>query len=421
MEETKFKIIYNTPFFRSECFETEKFATQNIILSTYKLIDEKAPYTTLCGRLIARGTEKFDATYKLIRYLYSLKGAQIKTNTVKIGEHQVLLIAMKVLSPDILGENLFDKGTSLLEEIFLSPLLENGKFRTTYFNEEKSNLLNEIKNLINDRPQYALQRFIKIMCQNERFGISNLGEEEEVIKISNDELSDYYFDEILNMKRFLHFIGKFDSRDLENTSNTFKDISKPMEDKVNIREIIPKHKSKLVIEKEKIQQTWLFMGYRHNISSNEPLYGALLLFNAIFGKFSTSRLFVNLREKLGLCYYIDSSIPANKNIMIVSSGIIWKNYKRVIDETEKNRIKIATEDINTFELESARKLLLSRLDTISDDPLSLASSRIEFLLVDPSIDTTKLRSWIEKANQDSVKKVASNLWLDTVYVLKGEL
>ncbi len=114
---------------------------------------------------------------------------------------------MKVLSPDILGENLFDKGASLLEEIFLSHLLENGKFRITYFNEEKSNLLNEIRDLINDRPQYALQRFIKIMCRNERFGMSNLGEEEEVIKISNDELSNYYFDEILNMKRFLHFVG----------------------------------------------------------------------------------------------------------------------------------------------------------------------------------------------------------------------
>ncbi len=116
----------------------------------------------------------------------------------------------------------------------------------------------------------------------------------------------------------------------------FKDVLKPVEEKVNIREIIPKHKPELVIEKEKIQQTWLFMGYRHNISSNEPLYGALLLFNAIFGKFSTSRLFVNLREKLGLCYYIDSSMPANKNIIIVSSGIMWRNYKRVMRDREKS-------------------------------------------------------------------------------------
>lgn len=420
MEDNNFKTITVSPFFRSESLDTDKFSTQNIILSTYNLIDKKAPYTTLCGRLIARGTENFDVTYKLIRYLYSLKGARLKTNTIKIGDYQILLLVIKYINSDILGEDLSHKAISLFNDIYFSPLIKNSEFKKEYFEEEKNNLLNDIRDLINDRFQYALQRFIKIMFRNERFGISNLGEEKEVINISNKELTDYYFNEMLNRNRFLHFVGNFSLKDIENVSNIFKEIKKPLGDQILIDESIKKHKPELIVEEEKIQQTWLFMGYRHNIPNNTPLYGSLLLFNAIFGRFSTSRLFVNLREKSGLCYYISSSIPANKKIMIVSSGIIWKNNKRVIEETEKNRINIAEKGINDNEIESAKKLLISKLDSISDDPLMLASSRIEYLLSDPSINILKLKNWINETNCEGVKKVANELWLDTIYILKGE-
>jgi len=420
MNTNEFKTLYDTPSLRSESFETEKFTTQNIILSTYKLIDEKASLGTLCSRLIGRATKKFDSTYKLTRYLYSLNGALFKANTIKLGDYQVFLLAIKILNQELAEENLFNKAIELLKEIFLSPLLVNGKFKEDYFNEEKNNLLSEIRDLINDRSRYAIEKFIKIMCKNEKFGLSNLGSEEEVNKISNSELSYYYSDEILRENRFLHFIGEFKKEDMERVVDIFKVTSKPKEDKEECIEIITKHKPEVVVEEEQIQQTWLFMGYRHNIQSNSPLYGALLLFNAIFGKFSTSRLFVSLREKMGLCYYIRSSLPANKNILIVSSALMWKNYKNIVENTEKIRLNI-TKEIRDSEFDTAKKLVVSGLNSIGDDPLNLISLRIEFLLKDPSMNLGKLKKWVEETKKAYVKKVANELWLDTIYALKGEM
>jgi len=355
----------------------------------------------------------------LTRYLYSLNGAILKANTIKLGDYQVFLIALKILNEGFSNQNLFEKSLNLLEEIFLSPLLDNGKFKENYFIEEKNNLLSEIKTLINDRPRYALERFIKIMCKNERFGISNLGTEEEVERITNSELTHFYFESILRENRFLHFVGEFNDDNIDKAVNAFK-LNKSDADIENCSEIIIKHKPEVVIEKEKIQQTWLFLGYRYNIPSNNPLYGALLLFNAIFGKFSTSRLFAELREKMGLCYYISSSIPANKNILIVSSAIIWKNYKKIVETTEKIRLYIS-KDIGDNELNIAKKLTISGLNSIEDDSLSLISSRIEFLLRDPLINLSKIKEWVEDTNIEDVKRVASELWLDTIYALRGEL
>jgi predicted Zn-dependent peptidase len=419
MISNDFRTLYNEPSFVSEIYETDKFTTQNIVLSAYRLIDEKAPLATLAGRIIQRGTKNFDSPYKLTRYLYSLNGAILKANTVKLGDYQVFLIALKILNEGFFGQNLFEKSLSLLEEIFLSPLLDNGNFKENYFLEEKNNLLSEIRTLINDRPRYALERFIKIMCKNERFGISNLGTEEEVERITNSELTHFYFESILRENRFLHFVGEFNDDNIDKAVNTFK-LNKNNVEIENNNETIVKHKPEVVIEKEKIQQTWLFLGYRHNIASNSPLYGALLLFNAIFGKFSTSRLFAELREKMGLCYYVSSSIPANKNILIVSSAIMWKNYKKVVETTEKIRLNISR-DISENELNIAKKLTLSSLKSIEDDSLTLISSRIEFLLRDPLMNLSKLKKWIEDVNKEDVKRVASELWLDTIYALRGEM
>lgn len=419
MISNEFKTLYNEPSFVSEICETDKFTTQNIVLSTYGLIDEKAPLATLAGRIIQRGTKNFDSTYKLTRYLYSLNGAILKVNTVKLGDYQVFLIALKILNEGFSGQNLFEKSLSLLEEIFLSPIIQNRNFKENYFLEEKNNLLSEIRTLINDRPRYALERFIKIMCKNERFGISNLGTEEEVMKISNNEVSRFYFESILRDNRFLHLVGEFNRDNVNKAVNTFKLNKNDTEIESN-NEIILKHKPEVVIEKEKIQQTWLFLGYRHNIASNSPMYGALLLFNAIFGKFSTSRLFLVLREKMGLCYYVSSSIPANKNILIVSSAIMWKNYKKMVETTEKIRLNIS-KDIGDNELDIAKKLTLSSLRSIEDDSLTLISSRIEFLLRDPLMNLSTLKKWIEDTNKEDIKRVASELWLDTIYALRGEM
>ncbi|MFR0794981.1 MAG: insulinase family protein [Oscillospiraceae bacterium] len=53
----------------------------------------------------------------------------------------------------------------------------------------------------------------------------------------------------------------------------------------------------------------------------EPDIPALFVFNALYGGCVTSKLFLNVREKLSLCYYVGSRLSTHKGLLTVTSGI----------------------------------------------------------------------------------------------------
>ena len=61
-------------------------------------------------------------------------------------------------------------------------------------------------------------------------------------------------------------------------------------------------------------------------------YAAALMGNTLFGGSSNSKLFLNVREKLSLCYYASSAYHRQKRLITVSSGIEFQNYQKAYDE-----------------------------------------------------------------------------------------
>jgi predicted Zn-dependent peptidase len=61
-----------------------------------------------------------------------------------------------------------------------------------------------------------------------------------------------------------------------------------------------------------VNQGKLAVGFRLGRSMLSPNYAALMVFNAVFGGSVTSKLFLNVREKLSLCYYASSIIEKHK-------------------------------------------------------------------------------------------------------------
>ena len=59
-------------------------------------------------------------------------------------------------------------------------------------------------------------------------------------------------------------------------------------------------------------------------------YFALQVFNGIFGGFSHSKLFINVREKASLAYYAASRVESHKGLLMVMSGIDAKNYDQAV-------------------------------------------------------------------------------------------
>ena len=68
-----------------------------------------------------------------------------------------------------------------------------------------------------------------------------------------------------------------------------------------------------------VTQGKLVMGYRLGDCMEDPDIAALYVFNAVFGGCVTSKLFMNVREKLSLCYYASSLVDLHKGILTNSA------------------------------------------------------------------------------------------------------
>lgn len=63
---------------------------------------------------------------------------------------------------------------------------------SAYFDSEKTNLLDAIRSLINDKRDYADSRLLQEMCAGEPYGISRLGSEATAEKLQLHKLYALY-------------------------------------------------------------------------------------------------------------------------------------------------------------------------------------------------------------------------------------
>ena len=133
-----------------------------------------------------------------------------------------------------------------------------------------------------------------------------------------------------------------------------------------------------------VTQGKLVLGYRLGECMEEPDIAALFVFNAVFGSGVTSKLFMNVREKLSLCYYAGSTVDTHKGLMLVSSGVDFDKADAAKAEIFAQLDAVKRGDITDEELDAARRSVASDLRSFLDSqgeleglsfrPMSLPSS-----------------------------------------------
>ena len=165
-----------------------------------------------------------------------------------------------------------------------------------------------------------------------------------------------------------------------------------------------------------VTQGKLCVGYR-TMSSDEY---ATMLMETMFGGFSSSKLFLNVREKLSLCYYASSAYQRQKGLLTVSSGIAFENYSRALEAIEAQLEAIRQGEWEEWELQGARSSLLSGLRSIEDSAWALEDFVISKAVVGSSETISELMEGIETVTGERIQEAAKAVRPDTVYFLKGK-
>ena len=147
---------------------------------------------------------------------------------------------------------------------------------------------------------------------------------------------------------------------------------------------------------------------------------ALLMGNTLFGGSSNSRLFLNVREKLSLCYYASSVYHRQKGIITMSSGIEFDNFQKAYDEILTQLGEVQAGALEDWELEGARSTLLNAYAAMGDSQGKLENFFLGQAATGQVETTAVLAQQVREVTPARIFEAMKTVSLDTVYFLRGK-
>ena len=398
-----------------------KFKTGSLSVQLITPLDEKtAAQGALLPAVLRRGTMRCPDMRALSTALDLLYGASVAYTVRKKGENQCLGFVASFIDEAYIpaGEKLLEPMCDMLGELLLDPVTKGGRFVSEYVESEKVNLIDAIRGVINDKRDYADMRLLQEMCAQERYGVDKLGTVERVKKITNQTLYPFYRKLLATSHIELFYCGSAGEARVEGAlKRAFASL--PREEIVS--PVYAEHRAapaeaKRITETLDVTQGKLSLGFR--VSTDDAL--AMMLANLIFGGYSNSMLFLNVREKLSLCYYASSGYHRSKGIITVSSGIEFANYQTAFDEILAQLKAVQDGAFEPWELDGARECLISSLQSREDSAGRMEENAIGQAATYQWESSDELIDALRAVTLERIAAAAKTVTLDTVYFLTGE-
>ena len=321
------------------------------------------------------------------------------------------------------GEAVLERAINIVCEILLSPDLKEGKLREDYIESEKSNLIDDIRAAINDKRGYSIDRLLEKMCKTEAFGVNRLGTEPEAQKITGKSLTAHYHNIIKNSQIEIFYCGSAESALVEAAFiaalSALPGRVKTEIPKTNVILKPSGDKLRRFTEKLEVSQGKLTVGFRIGDAMKTPDYPALMVLNAIYGGSITSKLFLNVRERLGLCYYASSIMDKHKGIMLVASGVEFSNFKTALSEILVQLESIKQGDVSDLEIICAKRVIVTSIKSALDRPGGLEELYFDSSICAVPYDPLKLSDMVEAVTLERISSAVAGIKPDSVYFLSG--
>jgi len=375
----------------------------------------------LLPSVLLRGTKKHGDLRAITQRLDELYGASVSAVVRRVGDYQTTGLYCGFMDDRFAlpGDQVLEPILAFLEELLLDSPVEAGGFLASFVDSEKKNLIATIESELNDKRAYAMGKLLKTMCRMDTFGLPRLGETEQVAAIGAAALYDHYRRILRESPIEIFYVG---SAEGERVCSLLRPLlSRIDRNYVNLKPQTGFHScdGTDLTETMEVSQGKLCMGFVSPITNRTPEFPAMQMFNTIFGSGMTSKLFMNIREKMSLCYSIGSGYYGTKGIVTVSAGIDFD--KEVLTRQEVLRQLKACQDgdISEEEMTAARQAILSSLRATHDSPGAIEGYYATAALSGMKMTPAQYMAAIESVTKEQVVAAANSLQLHTTYFLKG--
>ena len=403
---------------------TKKFKTNLLaIYLTTKLDRTNITKNALILSILKRGTNTLKTQEAINIKLEELYGAEFNCGIDKLGNDSIFKFYIESLNDNFTykKENVLRESVNTLFEIIFNPLIENDRFNEEYFNSEKENLRQRVRARKDNKGRYAYTRCIEERYKEEPYGLYTYGYEEDLDKITNEDLYKTYLENLKNCKIDIFVSGEFsetskiDQIVIDNIKKRELNPRK-VEDLYITNEIKKSSEEKVVKEKMDVSQGKLVIGL-DIIDDNREEKTIASVYNAILGGGANSKLFQNVREKASLAYSAGSLYIKNKNNIIIRSGIESANYDKAIQIIKQQIEDMKNGKFTQDDISNAKQLIIASFKSMQDEQDSAISYYFGKEMEQENIDITTYIKRIDNVTKEQIIQIANKITINTIYFL----
>ena len=403
--------------------KTSKFKTQTLSLTLTVPLSKRAYLLNmLLAGIMRRGTTKYPSLSLLNKRLDELYASNVDINSISLANTLSLNVSSDLICNDYVLDDTDVLGGVLevMRDLILSPLTDdNGIILEKSLSSEITLLRDMLSAEKNNTRTYAATRTKELLHRDDDLFPTLEYLLENIHTVSASELTEFYHALIKSASINVFYTGDIDKLQLEHKlSDIFGDLI-GNERIIATGMSIPARRLCEVSEDMPVSQGKLCMGFTTGTGFSKGNMHVAMMLNELLGASPASKLFLNVREKLGLCYYCSSSYSPVSGNLTISSGIDCANKDKAIREIFAQLDALRSGDISDGELLAARRSIEYSYEQIYDSPFSLQNFytlRASFG-VDESVEECKQK--LLAVTREQVSELAQKIVFDCLYFINA--
>lgn len=375
---------------------------------------------TLAASMITSSCAAYPSMMEITRRLGSLYGANLASSVGKRGDVLSVSVSFSIIDSRyaLEGEDLTQEMIRFLLECLFAPHVRDGAFQEPEFHVRRQDLLDAIQAEINEKRSYAISKASEAAFEGEPFAYPLYGKPEDVEALTPESTYAAYRKLLREAVIRVYHAGPALLPELGDAlEKAFSDIERNPSSVAMRSPSRCRNAVQHVSDPMNVSQSKMVMVFK----GEEKKKGAMRLFSMLFGAAPFSLLFMNVREKLSLCYYCASRVIPGKDALMVDSGVELANTQKAYAAIHEQLDAVCKGDFTEDMLRDAKHSIVNQLRGTGDTTGSCISwSHAQFCDGDAETVEEAVARY-EALTKEDVVEMARSLREDTVYIMEQEV
>jgi len=301
----------------------------------------------------------------------------------------------------------------------LSDILTNSLLKPEEIEREKGVIIEEI-NMYEDMPMAKAEiEFIRLLYGDNPMGWDIAGEKETVSRMTRRDFLEYMRRLYFAKNMVVAVAGGIEEEKLNKLIKLIRDcfsslrkVGKNITKPISVEPGAGQEKPRLKLISKKTEQAHFCLGVPGYSLKDQRRWPAGVL-AAILGGGMSSRLFLEIRERRGLAYYVGSEAEfyTDSGFLVSRAGVKIEKISEAIKVSLGEMEKLVTKRVSQEELSKAKEMLKGHLILSLEDSQNVARRGATQLILEGKVRTpAQALEEIDKVTAEDVQQVARELF-----------